>query len=355
MLPLEREKALTDTQNRRNFVITPSTRVFESIPKPASSVRVAPNTHFLVRMATADRDPQTLIHLQPLKATKKDREITLITYKQSLIPFGGIKHNRADDNTIAVEIKKVGTGSLEIIPQSPLPPGEYAFVTGHEAQCFGVDAGDGTDTAAGTPTADKARSAAPPPPPPPPPAHPPSSALETPPGAPGYPALHALGPAMDGCWWTPWVSQRHSLEMLVQRCEPKHGFGGVNTIFEDSAEGVTVRPENDPKPMLLFAVHTKPPAQTLAAAVREQFFARQKLTPAKKAACRLKEDQRNPQDAGPLESYSVVGPCDALESNDAFGRSFLYAPTESRTKFLFAEIEDAWPFDQSSIRFLPEP
>ena len=127
LLPLEREKALTDTQNRRNFVITPSTRVFQSIPQPASPVRVPPGTHFLVRMGTGDRDPQTLIHLEPLKATKKDREITKMTYKESLIPFGGVKHDRAADNTIAVTIHKFGSDSLEIIPQAPLPPGEYAL------------------------------------------------------------------------------------------------------------------------------------------------------------------------------------------------------------------------------------
>lgn len=164
LVPLEREKALTDTQNRRNFVITPSTRIFQSIPQPASPIRVSPSTHFLVRMETGDRDPQTLIHLQPLKSTKKDREITKMTYKESLIPFGGVKHDRAADDSIAVTIQKFGTGSLEIIPRSPLPPGEYAFVNGYEAQCFGVDANSAD--AADVPTQPApAHPVAPPPPP----------------------------------------------------------------------------------------------------------------------------------------------------------------------------------------------
>lgn len=167
LVPLERETAMTDTQNRRNFVITPSMRVFRSIPKPASPVRVPPNAHFLVKMDTGDRDPLTLIHLQPLKATKKDREVTTMTYKESLIPFGGVKHDRAADNTLAITVHKVGTGSLEIIPQAPLPPGEYAFINGYEAQCFGVDAGAAADPGV-RPEATVVAQAPPPPPAPPP-------------------------------------------------------------------------------------------------------------------------------------------------------------------------------------------
>ena len=141
LVVLERQTAVTDTKSHRFFVITPSTSVFESINNPASPVRIGPNTHFLVRMATGDRDPQTLIHLQKLTPGKKDRQVPIVTYKVSLIPGGGVNHKRAQDEPIPVTIQKYGAGSLEIIPQQPLEPGEYAFMSGHEAQCFGVDAG----------------------------------------------------------------------------------------------------------------------------------------------------------------------------------------------------------------------
>ena len=83
LVVLERQTAVTDTKSRRFFVITPSTTVFESINNPASPIRVGPNTHFLVRLATGDRDPQTLIHLQKLTPAKKDRQVPIVTYKAS--------------------------------------------------------------------------------------------------------------------------------------------------------------------------------------------------------------------------------------------------------------------------------
>jgi hypothetical protein len=141
LVALERQRAVTDTKSRRNFVITPSTKVFESIANRASPVRVGPGAHFVVRMATGDRDPQTLIQLKKLVVGKADRQIPIVTYKVSLIPGGGVNHKRAPDESIPVTINKYGAASLEIIPQQPLEPGEYAFMAGHEAQCFGVDAG----------------------------------------------------------------------------------------------------------------------------------------------------------------------------------------------------------------------
>lgn len=139
LVVLERQTAVTDTKSR-HWVLIPSTSVFESINHPASPVRVGPGTHFLVRMATSDRDPQTLIHLQKLTPGKKDRQVPIVTYKVSLIPGGGVNHKRSPDEPISVKIQKYGVASLEIIPQQPLEPGEYAFMSGHEAQCFGVDA-----------------------------------------------------------------------------------------------------------------------------------------------------------------------------------------------------------------------
>jgi hypothetical protein len=42
--------------------------------------------------------------------------------------------------TIAISVKKYGKDSFEIVPSQPLPAGEYAFVVGQNASCFGVDA-----------------------------------------------------------------------------------------------------------------------------------------------------------------------------------------------------------------------
>ena len=163
LVALEHQTATTDSQSRRNFVITPNTKVFESIPLTASPVRVPPDTHFFVKMGTGGVDPQTLVHLRPLTVGKKDRQIPIVTYKQSLVPFGGVKHERAGDDSLPVTIQKYGAGSFEIIPQSPLPPGEYAFVTGHDVQCFGVSAGLTEPTVGGQAQTASARPAPPPP------------------------------------------------------------------------------------------------------------------------------------------------------------------------------------------------
>jgi hypothetical protein len=51
-----------------------------------------------------------------------------------------------------------------------------------------------------------------------------------PPAAPGMPPLQATADAMDGCWWTPFYSEKLGLEMAVQKCENgKFAFTPVET------------------------------------------------------------------------------------------------------------------------------
>ena len=58
LVVLERQTAVSDTQSKRFFVISPSTRVFESISNTASPVRVGPNTHFII-CAHGHREPRS--------------------------------------------------------------------------------------------------------------------------------------------------------------------------------------------------------------------------------------------------------------------------------------------------------
>ncbi len=316
---------------------------------PASPVHVGPNPHFVVKMMTGAIDPTTLMHLIQLKFDKQGRYY--VTSDNKGFVFTNGKSAGPQGDAAQLKISKYGQSSLEVQSVQPLPAGEYAFITsGMIADCFSVD-----PSIAGYVTAQPAAPAKPvAAPPPPPPTHPASTVLDVAPGAPGYPALHATEAAMEGCWWAPFVSQRYALEMLVQRCENGKGFGGVNTTFEENDLGVTVHLENSSQITQLFTVNRKPAEQTISAALKEQFIQKQKLSPARRAACRVKEDPKDPKDAGPDESYSITGPCQLLETDDAVVRSFLYIPTESRTKFLYLEFEDAWPFDQYSIRFLPD-
>ena len=140
LVPLERETAVTETQSRRNFVITPSVSSFQTLRGPSSPVHVTPATHFFVKLNIGDQDPAMVIHLRKLVPGKEDRRIPFMTIRGSLVPFAGPKHERAADDSVPFTAQKYGVGSLEIIPSAPLAPGEYAFVNANQAQCFGVDA-----------------------------------------------------------------------------------------------------------------------------------------------------------------------------------------------------------------------
>lgn len=369
-VPLERQTAVLDTKSRRNFVVTPNTKLFENINGQTSPVRVPSSVHFVVRMSTAGRDPQTLIHLKKLVVAKTGRQILIETFKQSLIPFaGGVKHERAPDESIAVDIKPYGSNGLEITPHDPLPPGEYAFMSGHDAQCFGIDAGD--SNAAAKPAAENtAQPAAPAPAPAPVPqhiaAHPASTFVDLPPAAPGFPPLHASAPAPEGCWWVPFVSPQLSLEMLVLNCDQGHWMGGTPAHFIAGAQSVSVVLQGSNDATELFTVCHKPAAQTITAAIQQQFI--NKL-PVAAARTRCKPVRDTPPPHG--ESYHIEAtgpysklkkfastddgpadedPCPGLQSDDVTGRSFLYIPEDSKNEFIFFHIQELWPFDQNSIR-----
>ena len=234
--------------------------------------------------------------------------------------------------------------------------------------CFGVDAGaaesrapKATSTSNDQPT--KASSSAPPL------GHPASTVVDLPPAAPGYPPLHASAAAPDGCWWTPYLSESHGLEMLVQQCEPGRAPGGELATFGDTQQGIASITANDHHITELFTVVTKPATQPITAAIQRQFISKLNV-PASRTNCKPIRDTK---EAGPGETYTVTAtgpysnlkkfnsgedggddPCPGLSSDDAVGRSFLYLPAESKTKYIFFQMQEAWPFDQSSIHFLGE-
>jgi hypothetical protein len=379
LVVLERQTAVTDTKSRRFFVITPSTKVFESIKNPASPIRVGPNTHFVVRISVGDRDPQTLIHLQKLTPAKTDRQVPIITYKVSLIPGGGVNHKRAPDDPIPINIQKYGEKSLEIIPQQALEPGEYAFMAGHEAQCFGVDAGLSSGN---PPSAAASSQAAPPPspakvpaptPPPPPPAPTTGKAGDFPAG-PGLPVLHTDRTPYPGCQWSPVVSKRYGFAILVMNCTgpgsesmPKYAAddpGFINSYVDDQRLNAA-----DPKNAhsATIEVFTKPAAQTLDTAVRQQILSTVK--PRWRASCHVKLSKEQ-QPGIQMQTYdftSTTGPgvqaskkadftdalpCSPWEASDSES-NFYYKPSESRTTFFFSNTGQEPPnYEMDSIRFL---
>ena len=373
LVVLERQTAVTDTKSRHFFVISPSTKVFESIKNPASPIRVGPNTHFIVSILAGDRDPQTLIHLQKLTPAKTDRQIPIVIYKASLIPGGGVNHKRNPDDPIPINIQKYGQKSLEIIPQQALEPGEYAFMTGHEAQCFGVDAGLSSGP---EPKQSNAPAASSKPPAPLPPAHPvpvTGKAGDFPAG-PNLPVLHTDRTPYDGCRWAPVVSNRYGFAILVMKCagpgsENMPTYTADDPSFINSFAEDRRADETNPKSSHSAAIEvfTKPAGQTLDAAVRQQILSTVKLR--WRASCHVKLSQGQQPGTGMLTydftattapglqaarkaDLGDVLPCSPWEDTDS-ANNFYYRPSESKTTFFFSNTGQEPPnYDMDSIRFL---
>jgi hypothetical protein len=104
----------------------------------SSPLHLTPNTHFIIRIDTRGADPATLIHLFQLHADKQGRYY--ITGDISGYVFTDGKSTGPQPAMSQLQFAKYGKYSLEIIPAAPLPPGEYAFITGFGyADCFQAD------------------------------------------------------------------------------------------------------------------------------------------------------------------------------------------------------------------------
>jgi hypothetical protein len=364
LIPLEKQKLLTQHETHNRFIYVNGT-VEQTVQGERSSVRLPGNTSFVVRLFPnmESIDPNTLVALKPFVVKKGQRQIPEHSGKATM--FTGVKGQAAADTSIALTFKKYGQSSLEITPTQPLPPGEYVLAANGGAQavsCFGVDSGSATATA---PAAHSAPPA--PPPAPPRPTHPASTVVDLPAAAPGYPPIHASAPAKEGCWWVPYHSEKLQLEMAVANCD---GTTSPTPKYVDSASGLQLIDPNDPaNPVDIFTVHTKTADQSIETAIHQQFILKMKK-PIERTSCKVKRDDH---DIGVMQSYTVFGtapyinrkefndkdgppeayPCDELAGNDVISASFLYNPTESKTKFLFLHGQGEYMplVDSGSIHF----
>ena len=180
--------------------------------------------------------------------------------------------------------------------------------------------------------------------------HPASTVVDLPPAGPGYAPMHASAPAMDGCWWAPFVSERFDLEAAVSHCETD----GWAAVAGETDTGITLTsPGSSSPPEQVLTVETKRADQTIEAAIQQQFIAKLKI-----AAARLSCHPRC-QTEGGTTSCTVVAtgaysklkkfnqdddssedPCPGLMTTDAISVYFLYRPAESKTKFLLFSADD---------------
>jgi hypothetical protein len=116
-----------------------SVKVVSKFKPNVASVRVPSTAQFIVR-GHDHIDPASLYELRPLEASKDHREFVTTQGHGSV--FTGAKMTNLDQQALAVRFEQYGSSSYRIIPEQPLPPGEYALaVRGRfsELYCFGVD------------------------------------------------------------------------------------------------------------------------------------------------------------------------------------------------------------------------
>jgi hypothetical protein len=104
-----------------------------------SSVRVLPGARFVVR-GRSPLDPASRYELRVLKSSKDHREIVITQGHGSV--FGGGATSGMDEGLLPIRFEEYGVSSYRVIPEHPLPPGEYALGMrgmGTELYCFGVD------------------------------------------------------------------------------------------------------------------------------------------------------------------------------------------------------------------------
>jgi hypothetical protein len=116
-----------------------------------SPVRLSSNQkmEFVVRVASPQVDPNSVLQLVLLKAKSSKRE--LLAMKGGI--FGDMTFN-SHAGTIELNASRYGESSLKITPVQPLAPGEYALKAPDESgmgsaqsqifYCFGVEASAGS-------------------------------------------------------------------------------------------------------------------------------------------------------------------------------------------------------------------
>jgi hypothetical protein len=104
-----------------------------------SPVRFKAGDHleFIVRTATQDQDPATLVQFNVLKDFHGDRILPLA----NVVPFAVRASDVSHEQSVAFDAAKYGTNFFKIVPTQPLPPGEYALSTsaGRDGFLFGID------------------------------------------------------------------------------------------------------------------------------------------------------------------------------------------------------------------------
>ena len=98
----------------------------------SSKVRIKQTDNYIIVVKPlAEIDPSTMIQLKKMTVKKKNRQALMAQMQ-------GFKVTTSKDD-IPYNLKKLGNDVYQIIPESPLAPGEYMFMVGATAYSFGIE------------------------------------------------------------------------------------------------------------------------------------------------------------------------------------------------------------------------
>lgn len=133
LVPLERHTPVSRSRSRAISVV-----YFLEVPEENSAVRVSADStpDFVVRVASRDRDPLSLVQFFVWSVEKGKRTLWL-GEKRDI----GSNRSGTGKSEIKFTATKYGTASFKVTPASPLRPGEYMLSTHDSADAFffGVD------------------------------------------------------------------------------------------------------------------------------------------------------------------------------------------------------------------------
>ncbi len=147
LTPLERQSATTSMEVRG--LGFGGAEGFMMVRGERSSVRFKQGQplQFVVRVASPQSDPLSLVHLVPLEEGDGNRRLSV--GRASL--FGGAQGGIGDAE-LPIKATRYGQSSFLISPAQELAGGEYAFGGQKEGEafCFGIDGGAGAGAATGS-------------------------------------------------------------------------------------------------------------------------------------------------------------------------------------------------------------
>jgi len=137
LLPLERQQPIVQTKVKAfGYGGAKSSTVFKGAKSPVR-FKAGQDIQFVVRLSAGGMEPNSFVKLYSLAVSKDQREFVMA--KAGSMGFNA--QSSGGESQLSLNFAKYGEQSYKISPATPLPPGEYEFVSpsGQDRFLFGID------------------------------------------------------------------------------------------------------------------------------------------------------------------------------------------------------------------------